>query len=98
MASIDWDELARKVSEIKSNTVSARSRAVYQNSYGRFIAWVVLNKAHLVAPAFAAKLGSVSGQQIRKKLKPLLDRDPSPPPLQFEYIQVDVFGAWLLTL
>jgi hypothetical protein len=34
----DWDELAKKVAAIKSNTVSSRSRAVYQNSYSRFIA------------------------------------------------------------
>ncbi|ETI36569.1 hypothetical protein F443_17335, partial [Phytophthora nicotianae P1569] len=84
MESVDWDELQKKVSEIKSNTVSARSRAVYQNSYGRFIAWVFLNKTHLVVPAFAEKLGSISGlslQQIRKRLKPLLDRDQSNPPL-----------------
>ncbi|ETO62281.1 hypothetical protein F444_19805 [Phytophthora nicotianae P1976] len=101
MESVDWDELQKKVSEIKSNTVSARSRAVYQNSYGRFIAWVFLNKTHLVVPAFAEKLGSISGlslQQIRKRLRPLLDRDQSNPPLQFDAIEMNVFGAWLLTL
>ncbi|OWZ02499.1 hypothetical protein PHMEG_00025928 [Phytophthora megakarya] len=67
---VDWEDLANQVTEIQRNTVSARSRAVYQNSYGRFIAWIVLTKPSLVSLAFAGWLGDVSGasvKQIRKQ-------------------------------
>lgn len=101
MANVDWDDLARKVTEIQRNTVSTRSRAVYENSYGRFITWIILYKPHLVSPAFAQRLGDVSGlsfKQLRKRIKPLLDRNVTRPPLRFDSMQMDVFGAWLLTL
>ncbi|KAG3119340.1 hypothetical protein PI125_g2044 [Phytophthora idaei] len=65
MADVDWEDLTRKVAEIH--------RAVYQNSYGRFIAWVVLYKPHLVSPALALRLSdvpSLSFKQLRKRLKP----------------------------
>ncbi|OWZ14371.1 hypothetical protein PHMEG_00012158 [Phytophthora megakarya] len=48
MASVDWEDLTRQVTEIQRNTVSTRSRAVYQNSYCRFISWVVLYKPLLL--------------------------------------------------
>lgn len=101
MEDVDWEDLARKVTEIKRNTVSARSRAVYKNSYGRFIAWIVINRPHLVSPVFGARLGDTTGlsiKQMRKLLKPLLDCDVATPPLRFEALQMDEFGAWLLTL
>ncbi|OWZ06240.1 hypothetical protein PHMEG_00021534 [Phytophthora megakarya] len=44
MATVDWEDLARQVTEIQ------------RNSYGHFIAWIVLNKPSLVSPAFAGRL------------------------------------------
>jgi hypothetical protein len=43
-------------------------------------------------------VANFSLQQIRKRLKPLLDRDASNPPLKFDSLQVNIFGAWMLTL
>ncbi|ETL95660.1 hypothetical protein L917_06579 [Phytophthora nicotianae] len=48
MAEVDFDAFEKQVSEIQRDMVSARSRAVYENSYGRFIAWVVRFKPHLI--------------------------------------------------
>ncbi|GMF30085.1 unnamed protein product [Phytophthora lilii] len=59
------------------------------------------SKPHLVCLRFAERLGDVSSlsiKQIRKQLKPLLDRDITNPPLRFDALQIDVFGARLLTL
>jgi hypothetical protein len=54
---VDWEQQRQKVAEIKDNTVSVRSRGVYQNSYTRFIAWIVINKPSLVYGSFAARMG-----------------------------------------
>ncbi|ETN08401.1 hypothetical protein F442_09167 [Phytophthora nicotianae P10297] len=96
MTNVNWSQLEKKVAEIKRNTVSARSRAVYQNSYGRFVAWVVLHKPQLMTPAFAQRLGDVSDlsiKQLRKRLKTHLNLDEANPPLQFDVLQSDVFEA-----
>ncbi|ETK81303.1 hypothetical protein L915_13200 [Phytophthora nicotianae] len=84
MVAVDFDVLEKQVTEIQRNKVSARSHAVYENSYGRFIAWVVRYKPRLIRPTFAEKLGDVSiltVKQLRKRLE-----------------ATSVFGAWLLTL
>ncbi|ETP16166.1 hypothetical protein F441_09202 [Phytophthora nicotianae CJ01A1] len=96
MTNVNWSQLEKKVAEIKRNTVSARSRAVYQNSYGRFVAWVVLHKPQLMTPAFAQRLGDVSDlsiKQLRKRLKTHLNLDEANPSLQFDVLQSDVFEA-----
>ncbi|ETK88725.1 hypothetical protein L915_07060 [Phytophthora nicotianae] len=98
MTNVNWSQLEKKVAEIKRNRVSARSRAVYQNSYGRFVAWVVLHKPQLLTPAFAQRLGDVSDLSIIQLRKTHLNLDEANPPLQFDVLQSDVFEAWLLTL
>ncbi|ETP46520.1 hypothetical protein F442_07246 [Phytophthora nicotianae P10297] len=91
MTNVNWSQLEKKVAEIKRNTVSARSRAVYQNSYGRFVAWVVLHKPQLLTPAFAQRLGDVSDLSIKQLRKTHLNLDEANPPLQFDVLQSDVF-------
>ncbi|ETM41220.1 hypothetical protein L914_12996, partial [Phytophthora nicotianae] len=104
MVDVDFDVLEKQVTEIQRNKVSARSHAVYENSYGRFIAWVVRYKPRLIPPTFAEKLGDVSiltVKQLRKRLKAVLDRNPENPPpphthtrtLLFDDVQTSVFGA-----
>ncbi|EEY54163.1 uncharacterized protein PITG_19681 [Phytophthora infestans T30-4] len=52
MDSHDWEKLEKTVRDIRENTVTARSRATYQNSYCRFLAWIIRNKPHLVPKPF----------------------------------------------
>ncbi|EGZ19311.1 hypothetical protein PHYSODRAFT_558115 [Phytophthora sojae] len=54
----DWEKLERTVREIRDNTVTARSRATYQNSYCRFLAWLVRNKPHLAPQPFLEALAT----------------------------------------
>ncbi|POM68973.1 Hypothetical protein PHPALM_14796 [Phytophthora palmivora] len=77
------------------------SRAVYVNSYSRFICWVLQNHSPLIHPAFADRVGTVSGlseKQLRARIKPLLTRKNDEPPLHFDNLDPEVFQTWLLTL
>ncbi|KAG6963110.1 hypothetical protein JG688_00008305 [Phytophthora aleatoria] len=68
MKDYNWSSLRDQVRQIRENTVAARSRATYQSSYCRFLAWVLKNKAHFITPQFAGCVGDVavySHQQLR---------------------------------
>ncbi|EGZ27514.1 hypothetical protein PHYSODRAFT_461138, partial [Phytophthora sojae] len=74
----DWEKLERTVREIRDNTVTARSRATYQNSYCRFLAWLVRNKPHLAPQPFLEALGNTADgslQQLRTTIKALVTQD-----------------------
>lgn len=97
----DWEKLEQTVRDIRDNTVSARSRATYQNSYCRFLTWVIRNKSHLVPKPVLEVLGDTSLytlQQIRSRTKELLTLDRNVVPLNFEALDAADFVTWLVTL
>lgn len=87
-------ELKQLAEEIRDNTVCPSSRAAYVNSYSRFICWVLQNHSPLIHPAFADRVGTVSGlseKQLRARIKPLLTRKNDEPPLYFDNLDPEVF-------
>ncbi|KAG2768847.1 hypothetical protein JG687_00013092 [Phytophthora cactorum] len=94
MEAYDWSSLRDQVRPIRENTVTARSRATYQNSYCRFLAWVLKNKAHLIAPQFSGCVGDVevySPQQLRARVKEVANQDPRIAPLVFDTLAAEDF-------
>ena len=91
------DHLHEEVAQIRANTVASNSRAVYKNSYTRFLAWLVVNKPTLIPTQFCSLLGD-DLSNTREKFKTLANGDTTNPPLYFEALQARDFVAWLLTL
>ncbi|EGZ14370.1 hypothetical protein PHYSODRAFT_378164, partial [Phytophthora sojae] len=101
MEGYDWGHLKDQVRQIRENTVTARSRTTYQNSYCRFLAWLAKNKADLVAPEFATRLGDIAAyslQQLRAHIKEVINQKPRIDPFVFELLDAEVFVTWLITL
>ncbi|KAE8902325.1 hypothetical protein PF003_g14132 [Phytophthora fragariae] len=101
MEGYDWETLEQTVREIRDNTVTARSRATYQNSYCRFLAWIVRNKPHLTPPPFLESLGDTTEytmQQLRACIKQHVTQDRSIAPLRFDAFVAADFVTWLVTL
>eukprot|EP00644_Phytophthora_capsici_P017843 jgi/Phyca11/126377/e_gw1.62.142.1 len=101
MADCDWGKRKEKNRGIRENTISARSRITYQNSYCRFLAWVVQNKSELVSAPFAESLDDTSDcslHQLRSRVKEKLCPQSSIIPLEFEALTAEVFVTWLVTL
>lgn len=101
MDSHDWEKLEKTVRDIRENTVTARSRATYQNSYCRFLAWIIRNKPHLVPKPFLDGLGDISEctlQQLRSRVKDLVTQRRTVIPLEFEALDAADFVTWLVTL
>ncbi|ETO99546.1 hypothetical protein F441_23039, partial [Phytophthora nicotianae CJ01A1] len=101
MVDCDWGKLKEKIRGIRENTISARSRTTYQNSYCRFLAWVVQNKSELVSAQFAERLGDTSDcslHQLRSRVKEKLCPQSSIIPLEFEALTAEDFVTWLVTL
>ncbi|KAG6946774.1 hypothetical protein JG688_00015851 [Phytophthora aleatoria] len=72
MEDYDWSSLRDQVRQIRENTVTARSRTTYQNSFCCFLALALKNKAHFIAPQFAGCVGDVvvySPQQLRARVQ-----------------------------
>ncbi|KAG2812604.1 hypothetical protein PC112_g15100 [Phytophthora cactorum] len=95
------DKSGESVRQIRENTVTARSRATYQSSYCRFLAWVLKNKAHFITPQFAGGVGDVavySPQQLRALVKDVVNQDPRIAPLVFDTLAAEDFATWLVTL
>ncbi|EGZ20173.1 hypothetical protein PHYSODRAFT_490549, partial [Phytophthora sojae] len=93
--------LKDQVCQIRENTVTARSRTTYQNSYCRFLVWLANNKVDLIAPEFAARLGDITAyslQQLRAHIKEVINQEPPIAPLVFELLDAEVFVTWLVTL
>ncbi|OWY97109.1 hypothetical protein PHMEG_00032448 [Phytophthora megakarya] len=97
----DWAKLEQTVSKIRDNTVSKRSRATYQNTYCRFLAWIARNKSHLFPTLISDSLGDTSAttiQQLRTQIKDIVTKDRNVTPLKFEELQAKDFVTWLVTL
>ncbi|EGZ23677.1 hypothetical protein PHYSODRAFT_372950, partial [Phytophthora sojae] len=93
--------LERTVREIRDNTVTTRSRATYQNSYCRFLAWLVRNKPHLAPQPFLEALDNTADgslQQLRTTIKALITQDRRVVPLDFAAVAAEDFVTWLVTL
>lgn len=101
MEEYDWSSLREQVRQIRENTVTARSRATYQSSYCRFLAWAVQTKGHLIAPQFAECIGAAavySTSQLRARVKEAVNQDPRIAPLDFDTLTAEDFVTWLVTL
>ncbi|OWY95960.1 LOW QUALITY PROTEIN: hypothetical protein PHMEG_00033895 [Phytophthora megakarya] len=97
----DWAKLEQTVSKIRDNTVSKRSRATYQNTYCRFLAWIARNKSHLFPTLISDSLGDTSAttiQQLRTQIKDIVTKDRNLTPLNFEELQAKDFVTRLVTL
>ena len=62
------NELEAEVNEIRNNTVSAKSRAVYVNSNVNFIRWLHEHKRHLLNGEFIAASDNMSKASIKRLL------------------------------
>ncbi|KAK1939165.1 hypothetical protein P3T76_008549 [Phytophthora citrophthora] len=97
----DWDKLEQTVQDICENTVNARSRATYQNSYCRFLVWTVRHKPHFASSLLLERLGDTSDyavQQLRARIKELVTQDCNSAPLKFDDLTAKGFVTWLVTL
>ena len=94
-------EIREKVKEVRMNTVSPTSKAVYKNSYCRFLAWLVRTRATDFSEAFLEKLGALdhlTEKQVRQKLKLVIETHPDVHPIKLENLAAETFVSWLLTL
>ncbi|POM74035.1 Hypothetical protein PHPALM_9059 [Phytophthora palmivora] len=97
---LNEDLQALCAAEIRANAVSARSRSVYQNSYARFISWLLSIRSPILRPSYASVMARLPTDQkvLRTAVTQALENNPSNPPIQFQELHVDVFVAWLLNL
>ncbi|ETO75406.1 hypothetical protein F444_08996 [Phytophthora nicotianae P1976] len=101
MEGYDWVYLKDQVRQIRENTVTARSRTTYQNSYCHFLAWLLENKTHRIAPPFTEcieGIGTYTPQQLRTRVKEAINQDLRVDPLIFDTLAAEDFVIWLVTL
>ncbi|OWZ14747.1 hypothetical protein PHMEG_00011728 [Phytophthora megakarya] len=93
--------LHARAAEICANTVSARSRAVYRNSYARFIVWLLTIRTSVNtddANSIIFDRLPTDQKLLRTAVSMALDGDISQPPLSFQALGAEDFVVWLLTL
>eukprot|EP00644_Phytophthora_capsici_P010188 jgi/Phyca11/120278/e_gw1.41.290.1 len=103
MEGYDWAFLKDQVQvrQIRENTVTARSRTTYQNSYCRFLAWLLENKQHLIVSQFAECVGGIGAytpQQLRSRFKEAINQNHRVEPIIFDTLSAEDFVTWLVTL
>ena len=87
------NELEAEVNEIRNNTVSAKSRAVYVNSNVNFIRWLHEHKRHLLNGEFIAASDNMSKASIKRLLNQRAIH-----PILFDDITAAEFMTWIVSL
>lgn len=99
MDSDSLDDLRARAREIRANTVSRSSRAVYSQSYARYITWAFVHQPTLITLEFSDAVGDTQlpPSELRARIRSILAAGDVRP-IYFDQLEATDFVSWLLTL
>jgi hypothetical protein len=97
---VNINELEHQVEQIRSNTVSVKSRAIYSMSTIKFLILIFTNKVHLITNDFKSLLvlNESTGEPTVASIKNALSSRPPIDPIYFESLTANDFFTWIVSL